>query len=95
MSTKENILTYQKPARKSYLKGSGTSSTGEGLLDIQIQLGDGILTFADIRNLKAAVLLQKLQRPPSLCLYGRGRKYNNISVFLPSFLPRRRPRTSG
>ena len=43
------------------LEGQRNVLTGEGLLDIQIQLGNGILTFADIRNLKASVLLQKLQ----------------------------------
>ena len=77
------------------LEGQRNVLTGEGLLDIQIQLGNGILTFADIRNLKASVLLQKLQSLLRFACMVEGGSTIISQFSCLSFLLRRRPRTSG
>ena len=41
------------------LKGKRNILSGKGFLNIQIELGDGILSFTDIRDLKTAILFQK------------------------------------
>ena len=41
------------------LKGKRNILSGKGFLNLQIELGDGILSFTDIRDLKTAILFQK------------------------------------
>ena len=56
---KRNNSDLSERCPEIILKGKRNVLTGKGFLNIQIELGDGILSFTDIRNLKTAILFQQ------------------------------------